>query len=150
LATVKGLAYALNLPVVGVPTGEALLAAAGGADTASDLVLVQPAGPSDRVLTRPGEPSRILAGETDPELRPGERLVAVDLDGREAPEAVAEGRSARAGLAAALLDAGAARFAAGLPDDLARLVPEYVTLPRGVRDAPPGDGGVAISGGTTP
>jgi hypothetical protein len=63
---------------------------------------------------------------------------------------VAEGRSARAGLAAALLDAGAARFAAGLPDDLARLVPEYVTLPRGVRDAPPGDGGVAISGGTTP
>ena len=28
IATVKGLAYALDLPVVGVPTGEALLAAA--------------------------------------------------------------------------------------------------------------------------
>ena len=30
LATVKGLAYALDLPVVGVPTGDALLAAARG------------------------------------------------------------------------------------------------------------------------
>lgn len=155
LATVKGLAYALGLPVVGVPTGESLLAAARAAaatngDHAPDLVLVQPAGPSDRVLSRTGEPSRILAGDADPELRTGERLVAVDLDGREAPEAVALGRSARSGLAAALLVAGAARFAAGTPDDLARLVPEYVTLPRGVLAAPPSDGGVAITGGNPP
>lgn len=155
LATVKGLAYALGLPVVGVPTGESLLAAARAAtatteDRAPALVLVQPAGPSDRVLTRPGEPSRILAGGANPELRAGERLVAVDLDGREAPDAVALGRSARAGLAAALLEAGAARFAAGAPDDLARLVPEYVTLPRGVLAAPLGDGGVALSGGNAP
>ena len=99
-------------------------------------MLVQPAGPSDRVLTRAGEPSRILAGGADPELRAGEVLVAVDLDGREAPEAVALGRDARTGLAAALLEAGAARLAGGPPDDLARLVPEYVTLPRGVREAP--------------
>ena len=41
IATVKGLAYALELPIVGVPTGEALLAARGphasadGADPAS-------------------------------------------------------------------------------------------------------------------
>ena len=155
LATVKGLAYALGLPVVGVPTGESLLAAARAAaattgDQPTDLVLVQPAGPSDRVLTRSGAPSRILAGDADPDLRAGERLVAVDLDGRAAPEAVALGRTARAGLAAALLEAGAARFAAGAPDDLARLVPEYVTLPRGVRQAPPGDGGVAITGGSAP
>jgi hypothetical protein len=31
--------------------------------------------------------------------------------------------------------AGSARLAAGDPDDLARLVPEYVTLPRGVTAA---------------
>ena len=111
------------------------------------FVLVQPAGPSDRVLTRAGEPSRILPGGADPELRSGERLVAVDLDGREAPEAAALGDTARAGLARALLVAGAARLATGDPDDLARLVPEYVTLPRGVLAAPPDDGGVVLTGG---
>jgi len=36
------------------------------------------------------------------------------------------------GIAAALVAIGAARLAAGTPDDLARLVPEYVSLPRGV------------------
>ena len=41
--------------------------------------------------------------------------------------------------------AGAARLAAGDPDDLATLVPEYVTLPRGVRAAA-ADAGVAIEG----
>jgi tRNA threonylcarbamoyl adenosine modification protein YeaZ len=150
IATVKGLAYALGLPVVGVPTGAALLTAAGvagGAGAASSFVLVQPAGPQDRVLTRAGEPSRILPGGADPDLRSGERLVAVDLDGREAPEAAALGAEARAGLGRALLVAGAARLAAGDADDLARLVPEYVTLPRGVLAAPPDDGGVVLTGG---
>src|SRR6478735_1320149 len=78
IATIKGLAYALELPVVGVATGEALLAAArvaiasaGGADGHGGLVLIQPAGQSDRVLTRPGAPSRILPGGADPELGPG-------------------------------------------------------------------------------
>ncbi|HEY4189451.1 MAG TPA: hypothetical protein VGM28_03440, partial [Candidatus Limnocylindrales bacterium] len=79
--------------------------------------------------------------------RPGERLVAVDLDGREAPDAAALGSAARDGLAQALLAAGARRLASGDPDDLARLVPEYVTLPRGVLSAPPDDGGVEITGG---
>jgi hypothetical protein len=59
---------------------------------------------------------------------------------------VARGEAAVAGLAAALLAEGAARIAAG-GDDLARLVPEYVTLPRGVRAALP-DEGVELSGGT--
>jgi tRNA threonylcarbamoyl adenosine modification protein YeaZ len=147
LATVKGLAYALHLPVVGVPTSAALLRAGATAAGGPALVLVQPAGPSDRVLSRPGEPSRILPGGADPELRPGERLVAVDLDGREAPDAAALGSAARDGLAQALLAAGARRLASGDPDDLARLVPEYVTLPRGVLSAPPDDGGVEITGG---
>lgn len=147
IATVKGLAYALHLPVVGVPTGAALLRAAAATAGEAPLVLVQPAGPSDRVLTRPGEPSRILPGGADPGLRAGERLVAVDLDGREAPDATALGAVARDGLALAMLEAGAARMSAGDADDLARLVPEYVTLPRGVLAAPPDDGGVALTGG---
>ncbi len=141
IATAKGLAHALALPIVGVSTGEALLAAAGGGRT----VLLQPAGPSDRVLTRHGTAPRILAGGDEPVLEPGETLVAVDLDDRAPSDAVDAGHRAHAGLAAALLRAGAARLAAGDPDDLATLVPEYVTLPRGVRAALP-DAGVELTG----
>ena len=141
LATAKALAYARGIPIVGVPTGEALLAAAGG----GALLLLQPAGPSDRVLTRSGEPPRIVAGGDEPELALGERVVAVDLDGRAPDDAVAAGVAAVDALAAALLAAGAARLAAGDPDDLATLVPEYVTPPRGVR-AGAADAGVAIEG----
>jgi tRNA threonylcarbamoyladenosine biosynthesis protein TsaB len=144
IATAKGLAHALGLPIAGVVTGQALIAAAGG----GAVVLLQPAGPSDRVLTRPGEHPVILAGGTDPDLRQGERLVAVDLAERADPAATALGEAAHASLAAALLATGAARLAAGDADDLATLVPEYVTLPRGVREAP-ADGGVEMSGGAS-
>jgi tRNA threonylcarbamoyl adenosine modification protein YeaZ len=156
IATIKGLAYALDLPVAGVPTGEALLAAAAAAgagatgDGAPAVVLVQPAGSADRVLTRPGRPPRILPGGEPLDLQPGERLVAVDLDGREKPAATELGAAARDGLAAALLAAGAARLRERGGDDLARLVPEYVTLPRGVRAGPPDDGGVALSADAAP
>lgn len=142
IATVKALAHALRLPLVGVSTGEALLAAAGG----GHRVLLQPAGPSDRVLTRQGEAPRILPGGEEPDLRPGESLVAVDLDGRAGPDAVNAGTAAHDGLGAALLAAGASRLAAGDLDDLATLAPEYVTLPRGVRGVPAG-GGVELTGG---
>jgi tRNA threonylcarbamoyladenosine biosynthesis protein TsaB len=145
IATAKGLAHALRLPIAGVVTGSALLSAAGdGAD--GPVMLLQPAGPSDRVVSRAGERPVILPGGTDPELRPGERLVAVDLAGRAPEEAVERGDAAHEGLAAAMLAAGAARLAAGQADDLARLVPEYVTLPRGIRDAP-GDDAVELTGG---
>jgi hypothetical protein len=70
----------------------------------------------------------------------------VDLAGRAPDDAVTLGALAVDGLAAALVTTAAARLAAGDVDDLARLVPEYVTLPRGVRDAPL-DGGVEMSGG---
>jgi tRNA threonylcarbamoyl adenosine modification protein YeaZ len=136
MATVKGLAYAMHLPIVGVPTAMALLAASGRPAG----VLVQPAGPNDRVLTRPGEAPVILPGGREPDLQPGETLVAVDVDGRAGPEAAALGRLAERGLGAAMLRAGAARLAGGLADDLATLAPEYVTLPRGVRSAAPDDG----------
>jgi len=144
LATVKALAHALGISVVGVSTGEALLAAADG----GRRVLLQPAGPNDRVLTRAGEAPRILPGGEEPDLEPGETVVAVDLDDRAPVEAVAAGRSAHLALGAALLRAGATRLAAGDVDDLATLAPEYVTLPRGAGDAP-ADGGVELSGTAT-
>ena len=150
IATAKGLAHALGLQIAGVPTAAALLAAAatvtGIPSDPDNFVLLQPAGLSDRVLSRRGAAPVIVPGGTEPELGSSERLVAVDLDGRAPAEASALGAAAHAGLAAAQLAVGAARFAAGHPDDLAELVPEYVTLPRGVRAALP-DSAVDVSGG---
>jgi tRNA threonylcarbamoyladenosine biosynthesis protein TsaB len=146
IATAKGLAHALSLPIVGVTTGAALLNAAAAADPAGGrLVLLQPAGPNDRVVVRPGEAARILPGGTEPEVALDERLVAVDLAGRAPDDAVALGEAAVARLAAAMLAMAAARLATGDSDDLAMLVAEYVTLPRGVR-MPPTDAGVEVSG----
>ncbi len=144
LATAKTLAHALRLPIAGVGTGEALLeaghaAGAEGSRTGPALgeerptALLLPAGPHDRVLVRRGVPPELLPGGTEPELASSDELVAVDLEGR-APEAAARrGAVAARGLGAALLILGAERLRTGPGDDVAGLVPEYVTLPRGVR-----------------
>ena len=78
-------------------------------------------------------PASLVPAGTEPDLEPDETIVAVDLADRAPADEAARGETARAGLAAALLAIGADRLAAGSVDDLARLVPEYVTLPRGVR-----------------
>jgi tRNA threonylcarbamoyl adenosine modification protein YeaZ len=128
IATAKGIAHALGRPIIGIPTGEALLSDAG-----DDAVLLLPAGPSDRLAVRRGTPARLLVGDDDAGIAPGASVVALDLPGRAPADALERGETARAGLGAALLRIGAARLAAGDTDDLARLVPDYVTLPRGVR-----------------
>jgi tRNA threonylcarbamoyladenosine biosynthesis protein TsaB len=135
LATAKGLAHGLELPLVGISTAQALLAAAMTDPEVGDRtpVLLQPAGPADRILVRPDAAPILLPAGTEPELTPDEVIVAIDLDGRAPDDALERGAHARAGLGAALIGLGAARLAAGDTDDLAGLVPEYVTLPRGVR-----------------
>jgi tRNA threonylcarbamoyl adenosine modification protein YeaZ len=139
IATAKALAHSLGRPIVGVSSGEALIAAASGEGTPLEkVVLLLPAGPSDRIVVRGGQAPEVLPGGSDPELADGEVLVAVDLDGRAPADGSARGDRARDGLAAALMRLGTQRFAAGDEDDLARLVPDYVTLPRGVR-APSGE-----------
>jgi tRNA threonylcarbamoyladenosine biosynthesis protein TsaB len=131
IATAKGIAHALSLPIAGVPSGEALLDAAAGAGVAKPVLLL-PAGPNDTVIVRSGASPERIPGGSLPALAAGETLVALDLDGRAPAEALARGARAGAGFAAALLRIGAERLADGRGDDLARLVPEYVTLPRGV------------------
>jgi len=136
LATAKALAHELDVPIAGVSSGEALLHAAAAAldvDLAR-LVLLLPAGPNDRHEVRSGTSPRLLPGGTDPEVSAGDVLVAVDLDGRAPADAIERGERARDGFAAALVAMGAPRLANGGvgADDLARLVPEYVSLPRGV------------------
>jgi len=132
IATAKGLAHGLGIPIAGVPTSEALLDAAGiaGAFEGTQAVLLLPAGPSDRVVVAGGV-ARFVRGGEEPEIEPGVVVVAVDLPGRAPQEALALGEGAEAGLAVSLLRLGVSRLAAG-GDDVARLVPEYVTLPRGV------------------
>jgi tRNA threonylcarbamoyladenosine biosynthesis protein TsaB len=128
IATAKGMAHALGVPLVGVSTADGLLA---GADR--DAVLLLPAGPADRLVVVPGQPARLVPAGEDPSLPIGATLVALDLADRAPADALARGETARTGLGASLLALGAARLAAGEADDLAQLVPEYVTLPRGVR-----------------
>ena len=133
LATAKALAHGLARPIAGIPTSEALIAAATAAAgiPEASVVLLLPAGPSDRVVARLGAPPRRLAAGDEPNLGDGDVLVAVDLADRAPLDAVARGERALEGLGPALLRLGAARLGAG-GDDLERLVPEYVTLPRGV------------------
>jgi tRNA threonylcarbamoyl adenosine modification protein YeaZ len=133
LATAKALAVAFGRPLVGVGTGVALLAAAGAADPAVDqrrLVLLLPAGPSGRYLvTRAG--TQLAAGAALPDLPADAVIVAVDLAGRAPDAALARGEAATDRLPGVLLRLGAARLATGNADDPARVVPEYVSLPRG-------------------
>lgn len=129
LSTAKGLAHGLGIALAGVPTGAALQAAAR---VAGPVAILLPAGPSDRVLVDPVGVATLLRAGTEPTVEPGWTLVALDLDGRAPADALARGTRAREGLAAALLAIGAERLRAGQPSDLAALVPEYVTLPRGV------------------
>ena len=93
LATAKGIAHAFGLPIAGVATAGALLdslAAAGDLDVAT-LVLLQPAGLSDRVVSRLGAAPVILPGGEEPDLAGGRTLIALDLAGRAPDEAVVLG-----------------------------------------------------------
>ncbi|HEY0443177.1 MAG TPA: tRNA (adenosine(37)-N6)-threonylcarbamoyltransferase complex dimerization subunit type 1 TsaB [Candidatus Limnocylindrales bacterium] len=134
IATAKGVAHGLGRPLIGVATSEALIEAAAAATGAAPatILLLLPAGPSDRTVCRLGEPPRLLRAGTEPDVTPDDVLVAVDLDGRAPADATARGAAALDGIGEQLLRLGAERFAAGGEDMLATLVPEYVTLPRGI------------------
>jgi len=129
IATAKALAHELRVPIVGVSSAAALLEASG---VGGSGVLLLPAGPNDRTVVRSDRPAELLPGGREPDLRDDDVLVAVDLDGRAPADAIARGERGRDGFATALLRLGAARLREDGGADLARLVPEYVTLPRGV------------------
>ena len=137
LGTAKVLAHELGVPLVGIPTSDALLAADLDA-----TALLLPAGPHDRTLVERSAAPRLIPGDTGgPEPA---RAMAVDLEGRASPAALERGHRAVGALAASLLALGSARLASGNGDDVARLVPVYVSLPRGVT-TDVGEGGVAWS-----
>lgn len=137
LATAHGIARAAAAPLVGVPTGVALAAAAratGAAAPDAEVAVLLPAGPAGRYQVRDGRATLVLADEPTGDPASQVTLVAVDLPGRAPEEALERGAAARADLAGALVTLGAARLRAGA-DDGAALAPEYVTLPRGITAA---------------
>jgi tRNA threonylcarbamoyladenosine biosynthesis protein TsaB len=137
LAAAKLLAYARHLPLVGVPSGEALRRAAVDAGAPADLAVVLPAGARDHYLVRPGQDPRMVSPGGLDEALAGAPALAVDVDAALVGEdAVRLGRAAVDGLGAALLAIAAERLSAGRLDDPAALVPVYVALPRGVRHTP--------------
>jgi tRNA threonylcarbamoyl adenosine modification protein YeaZ len=140
LATAKTLAYGLGVPLVGISTAHALALAGEG-----EVIVTLPAGARDRYLVR-----LCVAGGRVDELAPpvlvgsveesadGDSVpvVAIDLEPPDvSAAAVALGRRAVDGLAAALARLGAAALADGRHDDVAGLVPAYVALPRGIVQA---------------
>jgi tRNA threonylcarbamoyladenosine biosynthesis protein TsaB len=128
IATAKGLAHGLGRPIIGISTADALLSGAP-----DDAVLLLPAGPSDRLQVRRGAPATLVPAGAEPGIETGRPVFALDLVERAPADALERGEAARARLGASLITMAAARLAAGDVDDLARLVPEYVTLPRGVQ-----------------
>lgn len=144
LASAKGLAFGLEIPIVGIETAVALATADAGApppDASGATVVLLPAGPGGRYRAvvehadpggaRLAAPPMLIAADADPDVPLGARLLAVDL--ADAPaDARAAGERARRGLGESLLRLGADRLASHGADDLAELVPVYVTLPRGV------------------
>ena len=149
LATAKTIAYSVEIPIVGVSTTQALALAAVGPDSARHEVAVTlPAGAADRYVDRmiiegkgviDPEPAQLVAGNAAfAEVVGDAEVVAVDVDGAEdiSDDAIERGQAALAGLGQALARLGRQALAAGT-HDVARLVPAYVALPRGIAKAAP-------------
>ena len=148
LATAKTIAYSLEIPIVGVSTTEALaLAAVWGDGARHEVAVTLPAGAADRYVdrmiiegesVRDPEPAQLVAGGVAFAEAVGDaELVALDLEGAEdiSDEAIERGQAALAGLGQALARLGTQALAAGRSDEVARLVPAYVALPRGIAKA---------------
>ncbi len=132
LATVKTIAYARTLPLVGVMSSDALRAASGVADA----VVVLPAGARDHYLSRAGTDPLLIAPDQLAAAVAEDPALAVDMDpGTLGQRAVALGAAAVQSLPEALLQLARARLASGDTDDAAELTPAYVALPRGVKRA---------------
>lgn len=133
MAIAKGLALALDRPILGIPSLGAWLAAAPDADAA-----LARAGARDAYLLARGEETiRVLDRDALPALLSGRRAVApvelVEAFGIGDATPPTGAAAAIAAMAAERLDADAGG------DDLRRLEPIYLRAPRGVAVEPAGE-----------
>ena len=150
LATAKVLAYTLDIPIAGISTAHALAVAAVDGDAAETEIAVSlPAGAVDRYVQRmavDGDPLAVrelgpaqlaVPGSAFDEAVGDALLVAVDMAGLAhlSDDAIERGEQAVKGLARALVTLGTGALAEGRTDDVARIVPAYVALPRGIAKA---------------
>lgn len=136
LATLKTIAYARTLPLVGVMSSDALRLAATHAGAPSESAVVLPAGARDHYLARPGADPVLIAPGAMAETLAGTPVLAIDMDAESlGEEAVRLGAAAVEGMPAAMLELARSRLARGQTDDPAELTPAYVALPRGVQRA---------------
>ncbi len=156
MATAKTLAAQRRLPLVGVPTDQALRRAASMLPERAGLteaLVVLPAGAHDHYLGAAGaDPVLVPPGGALGQRIGGHPVMVVDVPpdapwlipvraaalaaGRPDPELL--GRAAADGLAAALLALVDERLALGERADPATLVPRYVAVPRGIAAATAG------------
>jgi tRNA threonylcarbamoyladenosine biosynthesis protein TsaB len=133
MAIAKGLAMALDRPIVGVPSLVAWLASAPDADAA-----LTRAGARDAYLLARGDDTiRIVDRDELPALLAGRSVVAP----AELVDAFALGEATPpSGAAAAIARMAAERLKAdGAGDDLRRLEPVYLRAPRGMSVEPAGE-----------
>jgi tRNA threonylcarbamoyladenosine biosynthesis protein TsaB len=136
LATVKTVAYARDLPLVGVMSSDALRQAAAAQGAPAEAAVVLPAGARDHYLARAGADPVLMAPGELAEALADAPVLAVDLDAAVLGEEAARlGAAAVEGLPGALLELARARLEVDQPDDVAELTPAYVALPRGVKRA---------------
>ncbi len=136
LATAKTMAYARELPLVGVMSSLALRHAAVAAGAPEGIAVVLPAGARDHYLARPGAEAQLVAPGGLLEAIGREAVLTVDMPSDLlGAEAARIGAAALDGMGEALLSIARERLQAVGGDDVSGLVPAYVALPRGVRQA---------------
>lgn len=125
MSVAKGLAYALRLPTVAVPSLEAWLAADSDALAAlsragaREAYVLLRGEPEPRLVDRDRLPSEVRRA---PVVAPAELAAAFGLAGARPPWRAA----------AAIARVAASRLATGSGDDLATLEPRYLRPPRGL------------------
>ena len=148
LATAKTISYTLDIPILGIPTTHALaLAALAGEAGRNEFAVTLPAGAADRYVHRllvqegsvseSGPPVLAVPGPGFDEAVGDALVIAIDLDGADdiSDDAAERGETALAGLAQAMASLGTSALDTGRADDVERLVPAYVALPRGIAKA---------------
>lgn len=144
MATAKTLAYVRGLPLLGIPSAEALARAVVGGlvpDRPATVTVVLPAGAHDHYVARlGGSPELVPPGGLEAALEGDPTVMTIDMAAhRLGDEAHRLGREALEGLPGSMLEMAMERLEAGLEDDPAALVPGYVALPRGIGSGPGGE-----------